>query len=244
MGRGRRDELVRAHHRRGRRVGGQCDELRCRRVAYLERSLGAARRRVGNQYLRTRYGSVHLIGGVYLRRQGWLRWSDGVGYSERIGVILDGTSLKALCRRTAVKRYLTASFGLVVLAVLTACGGSSMQNSFVPGQSQPPMVAQGMLSQMDLMLMEAPRYRACPEETRPGYMTCYAILSRFAMDRPMATSCLHKPGCYGPVELQGAYGMTAAAKTKGKGVTVAVVDAYGYTGGYKAMAKDLNAYRS
>ncbi|HVA33027.1 MAG TPA: S8 family serine peptidase [Candidatus Baltobacteraceae bacterium] len=60
--------------------------------------------------------------------------------------------------------------------------------------------------------------------------------------KPRRGGCLHKPGCYLASDLQAAYGITTAAKTAGNGVTVAIVDAYGYEGGYAGLARDLNAY--
>jgi subtilase family serine protease len=57
-------------------------------------------------------------------------------------------------------------------------------------------------------------------------------------------ACAHMPGCYGPSDLQAAYGLTNLVKNNGKNITVAAVDAYGYPGGYKGISKDLDTYRS
>ena len=46
-------------------------------------------------------------------------------------------------------------------------------------------------------------------------------------------------GCFGPPGLQKLYNVVSASKTGGKGVTVALVDAYGYRG----VQDDLNTYR-
>lgn len=136
----------------------------------------------------------------------------------------------------------------VAAAALAACSHSSLQQSMLPSQPgaqySSDFRAPGTITQEELLVMQSPRYRAC--ETAPrGEETCYAILSNASIDPNLSpnASCLHLPGCYMPVDLQGAYGLTTASKTQGKGVTVAVVDAYGYTGGYKGAAKDLATYR-
>jgi hypothetical protein len=132
-------------------------------------------------------------------------------------------------------------------ATLAACSHSSLQQSLLPAQpaaQSPAFHAPGTITQEELTVMQSPRYRAC--ETAPrGYESCYAILSNASVSPNLApsASCLHLPGCYLPVDLQGAYGVTGAAKSRGKGVTVALVDAYGYTGGYKGAATDLATYR-
>lgn len=132
-------------------------------------------------------------------------------------------------------------------ATLAACSHSSLQQSMLPSQPDAysnAFSAPGTVTQEDLLVMEAPRYRACEEAPR-GYETCYAIFSRAAIsERPSGGSCLHHPGCYMPVDLQGAYGISSASKTQGKGVTVAVVDAFGYSGGYRGASTDLASYRS
>ena len=137
----------------------------------------------------------------------------------------------------------------VAAATLAACSHSPLQQSFLPSQSGQQLSSGmpdfGVMTQEELRVMAAPRYRACDEKPR-GYETCYAILSNGAAITPNLSpraSCLHLPGCYLPADLQGAYGLTSAAKSKGKGITVAVVDAFGYTGGYKGAAKDLASFR-
>jgi subtilase family serine protease len=137
----------------------------------------------------------------------------------------------------------------VAAATLAACSHSPLQQSVLPSQPNAQysnaLSAPGMMTQEELRVMASPRFRACPAASR-GYATCYAILSTASISpdlSPNGSSCLHSPGCYVASDLQAAYGMTSAAQTRGKGVTVAVVDAFGYKGGYKGAVKDLAAYR-
>jgi len=138
----------------------------------------------------------------------------------------------------------------IAAATLAACSHSSLQQSVLPSAEGPQYTSAlpdlGAMSPEALMVMRSPRYRAC--QTAPaGYAACYAILSDASISSdfaPDAKGCNHYPGCYLPSDLQGAYGITGAAASKGKGVTVAVVDAYGYTGGYNGLATDLATYRT
>lgn len=148
-----------------------------------------------------------------------------------------------------MRRFLMVAMAAVAAATLAACSHSSLQQSLLPSQpnAQSPSAfgAPGMMSQEELRVMQSPRYRACGTAPR-GYETCYAILSTASISpdlEPNASSCLHSPGCYVASDLQAAYGVTSAAQSGGKGVTVAVVDAFGYKGGYKGAAKDFAAYR-
>jgi subtilase family serine protease len=146
-----------------------------------------------------------------------------------------------------VRRFLMVAMAAIAAATLAACSHSSLQQSLLPSQPNAAypsaFSAPGVMTQEELLVMGSQRYRACGAAV-PGYETCYAILSNATISPDLSPrSCLHLPGCYMPVDLQGAYGITSAAKTKGKGVTLAVVDAYGYTGGYKGAAKDLATYR-
>jgi subtilase family serine protease len=136
----------------------------------------------------------------------------------------------------------------VAAAALAACSHSSLQQSLIPSapNAQVPSAVSEFtpMNQEELRVMEVPRYRACPAAAR-GHFECYAILSAASLDAtlPRSSSCQHEPGCYEASDLQAAYGVTSAAQTGGKGVTVAVVDAFGYKGGYKGAARDLGLYR-
>jgi subtilase family serine protease len=142
-----------------------------------------------------------------------------------------------------VKRFSLRVLAVLAIAALAACGGrGSTGTSLLP--SQPQSVVESSytgLSQIELAVMQAPRFHACPQVAAPGEMTCFAILSNYSIspDAVPEASCVGTPGCYGPADLQAAYGVTNAAKTGGSGMTVGIVDAFGYP----SAAKDLANYR-
>ena len=146
-----------------------------------------------------------------------------------------------------MRRFLMAAMAAAA-ATLAACSHSSLQQSWLPSQPNaqyPSALRASGMTQEELAVMESSRYRACGTAAR-GYATCYAILSTASISPDLSAnsgSCLHSPGCYVAADLQAAYGVSSAAQTSGKGVTVAVVDAFGYKGGYKGAAKDVAAYR-
>lgn len=75
--------------------------------------------------------------------------------------------------------------------------------------------------------------RSCAVDMRPEYMTCDALVRTDIVGGA-------KPDIsgYGPADLQAAYNLPSS--TDGSGVTVAIVDAYGYP----TAAADLAAYRT
>jgi hypothetical protein len=83
--------------------------------------------------------------------------------------------------------------------------------------------------------------RVCPEPTRPGQLECqavYQLAGSQADARAFAPDVSAVPG-YGPWALRNAYNVAHAAATRGRGQTVAVVDAYADP----HAASDLAAYR-
>ena len=129
--------------------------------------------------------------------------------------------------------------GMILL--LSACSGPSSSRTTLPFEPAGKAISTSVpprLSQFELQVLAAPKYRLCPV-ARPGHFECLAITSALV---PLASSsyCLHTPGCYGPSDLQAAYGITAASASNGFGMTVALVDAYGYPG----VASDLALYRN
>ncbi len=145
---------------------------------------------------------------------------------------------------------------------LAACSQNGMTSSLPPTSGAVPAVpaasAQHVAAPMPLQRAPfAPvgTYRqVCAGASRlPGHDHCEMLMrtdagARLAIapaalsagEHPSAVSCEMQPGCYGPAALQSAYNVTALAKTRGKGVTVALVDAYGYPG----VQADLNEYRA
>lgn len=71
------------------------------------------------------------------------------------------------------------------------------------------------------------------ENLRPGYARCFAWVRT-----DMAKSMQPNAGAYGPSDLQTAYNLPSS--TNGKGQTVGIVDAYGYS----SAESDLAVYRS
>jgi Ricin-type beta-trefoil lectin domain len=68
--------------------------------------------------------------------------------------------------------------------------------------------------------------RVCPVPTEAGEMTCQAILPGRAGASGIVSASGGSSAGYGPADLQSAYGLTSASADRGKGETVAIVDAY------------------
>jgi Subtilase family len=133
---------------------------------------------------------------------------------------------------------------VAAIVILSACGGRNAGEA-LPFAGQAPMAA----SANPLLSPEFGTYRrACDAGPRPGYSQCFAIQrvdagARISIHAPHSalSQCetgLH-PGCFGPPGLQKLYNIVSASKTGGKGMTVGLVDAYGYPG----IQNDLNTYR-
>jgi Putative Ig domain/Ricin-type beta-trefoil lectin domain len=81
--------------------------------------------------------------------------------------------------------------------------------------------------------------RACAAPASPDWAQCLTLV-RTGIPSHLGASADVTPAGYGPASLQGAYGLTAAAASSGKGQTVALVDAYNDP----AAAINLATYRS
>jgi hypothetical protein len=81
--------------------------------------------------------------------------------------------------------------------------------------------------------------QACAAPVHPGQMACDALVTG-GPARSAARAGQPPSNAYGPADLQGAYALTSAAATGGKGVTVAIVDAFNDP----RAASDLAVYRS
>jgi subtilase family serine protease len=89
----------------------------------------------------------------------------------------------------------------------------------------------------------------CPGPTALGEARCHAhvvtdragnpLANLDRAGRPLATRNA-TPAGYGPSDLRGAYGLTSLSAANGSGVTIAIVDAYGYSN----AERDLGVYRS
>ncbi|HEY6326843.1 MAG TPA: hypothetical protein VIW73_10075 [Candidatus Cybelea sp.] len=76
-------------------------------------------------------------------------------------------------------------------------------------------------------------HNACAQPASPGSRACASLV------RVQARRACSKTAPYCASDLQAAYGVAQAARARGRGVVVAVVDAYGYP----SAASDLAAYR-
>jgi hypothetical protein len=80
-------------------------------------------------------------------------------------------------------------------------------------------------------------HQVCPTPARPGQMACLSLIRGNGHTRVRPD--LINPAAYRPVDLQKAYNLVAASASKGKGMTVAVVDG----GDDPDAAPDLATYR-
>jgi subtilase family serine protease len=138
-------------------------------------------------------------------------------------------------RRSHVKKTLAVALGVLAIAAVSACSGLS--HSPIPPTAAAAASSDVALDQPGVS--RARPFPACPP-AQPGHYSCFAILSKLSLDTGDLLKCAHEPECYLPSDLQAAYGITDAAKTGGKGVVIAAVDAYGYPD----ARSDLKMYRA
>ncbi len=126
------------------------------------------------------------------------------------------------------------SCGLFAAVLLLAACSSQGAGTSIPqapsnggGVTTPVTMSSGVRNQ-DQSRVEPTVVRECPIDLNPDVMTCDAL---------RVTNTFDVSG-YGPPDLQAAYNLPST--TGGKGVTVAIVDAFGYP----TAAADLAAYRS
>lgn len=136
-------------------------------------------------------------------------------------------------------RLLARLITIAAVVALTACSNSATQSQALPFANMPAYTpANTDIVPVPAFLEGHHFYHACPLGT-PERPECFAILSDAVVPNSSLPCTAHTPGCYGPADLQAAYGVTSLAKTGGNGQTVAIVDAFGYPN----AAKDLAAYR-
>jgi hypothetical protein len=125
--------------------------------------------------------------------------------------------------------------GAGLAAAPAAAGGAAGRRAAPPGMAGVTAVARAAARPDD-------ERRVCPVPTRPGRVACQSVyqLAGSQADAPaFAPDVTAVPG-YGPASLRSAYGLAFAAARKGRGETVAVVDAYADP----RAASDLAFYRS
>jgi subtilase family serine protease len=127
---------------------------------------------------------------------------------------------------------------------LTVTVLSALAASF--GVAAMPVMASASPARLAGLLGAGPQIgdtrQVCPD-AKPGYVSCMAVV-KLASAAPNARAAVVTPSLgtvpYGPADLRSAYGLTHASATKGKGHTVAIVDAFNDP----HAAADLATYRS
>jgi Subtilase family len=139
-----------------------------------------------------------------------------------------------------LKQACVLAAAVAAIVSLVACGGASVNPRFA---SSGPSAAFRLAAPLT---PEEGSYRSIcrGEALLPGHSHCTAILrvdsGARAFDAGHVNCNGTQPGCYGPQALDKAYGVSALAQSGGAGMTVAVVDAFGYPG----VQSDLAKYRS
>jgi hypothetical protein len=157
-----------------------------------------------------------------------------------------GPVLQASARRAGACAGL-AGLALIgvpaVTAAAAAAAGPAAAGQLAAGSSAPGSVAPQVAA--GAQFVNSPRAvpasggatQVCPVPSRPGQMTCMALIP----SRARATADARPPaGAYAPADLLSAYGLTSAASGPGGARTVAIVDAYNDP----RASRDLAAYRA
>jgi hypothetical protein len=142
--------------------------------------------------------------------------------------------------------FLTAAISLAALPA-TASAAAGQPGSWPAGsRSVRPAAAAAArtpaVRPVSAAAAPAGERRVCPAATRPGQMECQSVY-RPAGRGPNASafaSTAVSPVGFGPPALRSAYGLASAARTRGHGKVVAIVDAYRDP----HAAADLARYRS
>jgi hypothetical protein len=143
-------------------------------------------------------------------------------------VLIGGPAISAAAVPAAVPSAAVSSGAVPSAAVPSAAGSAA------------PQVAAGaqFVSSPRAVPASGGATQVCPVPSRPGQMTCMALIP----SRSRATPDARPPaGAYAPADLLSAYGLTsAAASASGGARTVAIVDAYNDP----RASRDLAAYRA
>jgi hypothetical protein len=140
-------------------------------------------------------------------------------------------------------RWLPASVAAAVLAALAITAGPASAGQAAPPTAAPPTAAAPTAANAAGDAgggLPAGTQPVCAPSTGPLDMSCMSVLpARKPGPAGMDVSGPTSSG-YGPADLQSAYDLTAASLDKGKGETVAIVDAYDDP----TAAADLAVYRT
>ena len=110
-------------------------------------------------------------------------------------------------------------------ALLAAVAASGLALAPVGASAAPAKPGAAASLQASRASLPAGEHYACPTPTRPGENECQAIYvtAKSGAALPAATVL---GAAYGPNDLRNAYRLTSASRRKGRGVTIAIVDAY------------------
>ena len=132
---------------------------------------------------------------------------------------------------------LLAGLGVAMPAAMAAAPGHRAVAR--PATARLGRTAEARFSAVRRPALPAGERYVCPAPTRPGQMECMSIIKSLPGGVvPAATQAANS--YYGPSQLRSAYKLTSAAAKKGKGVTIAIVDAFQDP----RAAADLSHYRS
>jgi subtilase family serine protease len=118
---------------------------------------------------------------------------------------------------------------LPVTTLLAAAAVSGLALAPVGASASPAKPSAAAAYRVTEAPLPAGEHRACPLPTRPGEMQCQAIYKTSGVAAAAAAAV--RPGAavsapYTPNDLRSAYDIARASRTKGRGVTVAIVDAF------------------
>jgi Ricin-type beta-trefoil lectin domain/Putative Ig domain len=130
-----------------------------------------------------------------------------------------------------------AAAGLVSLAVSAPASAASTHAAASTAQTAGSTQTAGRTAQTAGKPLPAGEREVCPTPTSPGVMACLSVIKTGT--RAAFKPDLANPFAYEPGDLQKAYNLVAASKSRGKGMTVAIVDG----GDDPDAAKNLAAYR-
>jgi hypothetical protein len=151
-------------------------------------------------------------------------------------------------RRGAARAVIAAAAGGLLVAGLASAASAApgLAAAHRPAEAaahrpRPPVSAAlahpaqpAFVTRPHAVRLPAGQQRVCGVPSRPGQMACQAIIETAG---PAASA--GGPSEYGPSSLQSAYGLTSASARRGRGETVAIVDAYSNPD----LARNLAAYR-
>jgi hypothetical protein len=144
--------------------------------------------------------------------------------------------------RSASRALIALAAGGLLIAGLTSAASAAPQGGPTPSSvrlTRPDVrPVPRFVTPQRAVRLPAGQIMVCPQPTQPGQMACQAVIEASAKSRRPASAATAVPG-YGPSSLLSAYDLASAAQKKGRGVTVAIVDAFSNPD----LARNLAVYR-